>query len=58
MSIIEHLRRLFRRDDEARRTARADLLPLSAAEERARPAAGTMAVQPLYRPGTAGGGYS
>lgn len=56
MSITDHLRRLFRRDDEESRAERPDP-PLSVAEERGRPAAGTMAVQALYSPGSAGGGY-
>ncbi|MFC7878787.1 hypothetical protein [Isoptericola sp. NPDC057391] len=57
MSITERLRRLFRRDDEAPPAGRPDPRPLSVAEERGRPAAGTMAVQPLYCPDSAGGGY-
>ena len=56
-SITERLRRLFRRDDGAPPAGRPGLPPLSVAEERGRPAAGTMAVQPLYCPGSAGGGY-
>ncbi|MFE5334495.1 hypothetical protein ACFQ8E_01165 [Isoptericola sp. NPDC056573] len=57
MSITERLRRLFRRGGRTRPAARPGLPPLSVAEERGRPAAGTMAVQPLYCPGSAGGGY-
>ncbi|MFD6135365.1 hypothetical protein [Isoptericola sp. NPDC060257] len=56
MSITERLRRLFRHDGEAPPAQRPDLARLSVVEERGRPAAGTMTVQPLYRPGSAGGG--
>ncbi|MEU2201484.1 hypothetical protein [Isoptericola sp. NPDC019482] len=57
MSITERLRRLFRQDDEAPLARPRDLPPLSVPVERGRPAAGTMAVQPLYCPDSAGGGY-
>lgn len=56
-SITARLRRLFPRNDERPPEHRSVLPPLAVPVERGRPAAGTMAVQPLYCPGSAGGGY-
>ncbi|SKC38097.1 hypothetical protein [Krasilnikoviella flava] len=58
MSITERLRRLTRRPAKLPSLERPrDLPPVSLTRELGRPAAGTMAVQPLYCPDSSGGGY-
>lgn len=62
MSITERLRLLLRRGEklpplERPRDLPPHVPPHPLAHELGRPAAGTMAVQPLYCPDSSGGGY-